>query len=665
MGMQTGENDQALRKILDMTRLIAITILCIHFYYYCYGAFYTWGIYSSFTDQLLGNIAATGLLRNFHLSKCWALGFLLISLLGAKGRKNEKINSRTAVAYLITGILIYFVTFPILYLSWSPVHLAMAYMSMVTIGFLLILSGGTLLTRIIKDKLEGDIFNRDNETFPQEERYLANEYSINLPARYNLKGKIRSSWINYVAIFRAILVQGSQGSGKTAFVIRHIISQLLAKPQPFTMLIYDFKFPDLSRIAYNHFLKNRHRYKKKAECIFINFDDLSRSHRGNVFDPLGMTDLTDASESARTILLGLNTEWKKNKQGDFFVESAINFVTAIIWFLRQYRNGRFCTLPHVIELMQLDYNSLFTLLRSEAGREVGTLVNPFINAYLADVMEQLEGQIASAKIALARLSSPALYYILSGNDFSLDINNPEAPKIICFGNNPQKILTYGAVLSLYVNRLLKIVNQKGKLPCALIFDEFPTLTVDIIPTISCGRSNFISVVLGIQDESQLRRDYGKEQADVIMNTIGNVVSGQVAGESAKHLSERIGKIMQDRQSMSINSGDTSISKNKQLEYAVPASKIASLSSGEFVGMVSDTPQQKIDLKAFHCEIVNDWEAINAEEKNYAEIPVIRQVDRQMVQRNFEHIKQDIQDIVQSEIEAMLNDPSKAHLVIRK
>ena len=311
----------------------------------------------------------------------------------------------------------------------------------------------------------------------------------------------------------------------------------------------------------------------------------------------------------------------------------------------------------------MPYDALFTLLRTE--KEIEVLINPFVNAYLNDVMEQLEGQIASAKIALARLASPQLYYVLSGNDFSIDLNNPENPKVICMGNNPQKIQTYGAVLSLYVNRMLKVVNQKNKLKSMLVFDEFPTLTTDIIPTIVTGRSNLISVCLGIQDASQLRKDYGREQADVITNTVGNIISGQVTGDSAKQLSERIGKIMQDRESLSINSGDTSISKSKQLDYAVPASKIAALSSGQFVGMVADTPSQKIELKAFHCEIQNDFEAIQKEEKAYQDIPLIRQVNTNMVQQNYLHIKEDVQDIVNAEFERLLNDPALVHLIIRK
>lgn len=180
-----------------------------------------------------------------------------------------------------------------------------------------------------------------------------------------------------------------------------------------------------------------------------------------------MDDITDATESSRTILLGLNKQWLK-KQGDFFVESPINFLTALIWYLRKYQDGKYCTLPHVIELMQVDYNMLFPILDME--EEIKVLVNPFISAFRNKAMEQLEGQIASAKIGLARLSSPQLYWVLSGNDFTLDINNPEDPKIVCMGNNPQKLQTYGAVLSLYVNRLLKIINQKNRLKSSLIFD---------------------------------------------------------------------------------------------------------------------------------------------------------------------------------------------------
>jgi hypothetical protein len=661
MGMQTGENEQALRKILDMTRMMAIAVLVLHFYYYCYGSFAQWGLVSQFSDHLLLNITDTGLYRDFNFSKLIALGLLIISLFGAKGRKDEKSSYRTALYLIIPGVLVYFVGQILFGYPLEVISLGILYMGTTSLGFLMVLSGGTVLSKIISEQLKGDIFNRDNETFPQEERLLANEYSINLPSIYRLKGKQRNSWINIINPFRAVLVLGTPGAGKSYFVIRHAITQHIAKG--FSMFVYDFKFDDLSRIVYNSWLKNRGSYKVKPKFFVINFDDLSRTHRCNPLVPESMTDITDAAESARTILMGLNREWIK-KQGDFFVESPINFLTAVIWFLRRYNGGEFCTLPHVIELMQAEYDHLFTLLRME--KEIDVLINPFVNAYLNDVMEQLEGQIASAKISMARLSSPQLYYVLSGNDFTLDINNPDEPKIVCMGNNPQKIQTYGAVLSLYVNRLVKLVNQKGKLKSSLVFDEFPTIYLNGIDSlIATARSNKVSTLLGIQDLSQLRKDYGREQADVIMGIVGNIISGQVTGDSARQISDRIGKIMQDRQSLSINSGDTSISKSKQLDAAVPPSKIASLSSGEFVGLVADNPDCKIELKSFHCEIINDHQAIKAEESAYQNIPEIRKIDPSMVQKNYSQVKQDILDIIHSELQRFSDDPALRHLILVK
>ncbi|OOQ58385.1 conjugal transfer protein MobC [Mucilaginibacter pedocola] len=658
--MQTGENDQAMRKILDMTRLISIFILLLHFYVVCYGAFAGWHLVSGLTDRLLGNVVKTGLLSSFLKPKFLALAFLAIALIGVKGKKDEKQTWKTAVLYLLVGLLVYLASWLVLQVKLTMAVAASLYMGVTGLGYLLMLSGGTMVSKIIRDKLSGDIFNRDQETFPQEERLLENEFSVNLPAKYVLKGKVRDGWINFINLFRALIVLGSPGSGKSYFIIRHVITQHIRKG--FAMFVYDFKMPDLAVIAYNTWLKYKHVYKVTPKFFSINFDDLSRSNRCNPLDPSAMLDLTDAVESARTILLGLNREWIK-RQGDFFVESPINFLTAIIWYLRKYDNGEFCTLPHVIELMQADYDSLFTLLSTQ--KEIDVLINPFISAYKRDAVEQLEGQIASAKITMARIASPQLYYVLSGNEFTLDINNPQEPKIVCMGNNPQKIQIYGAVLSLFTNRLLKIINQKDKLKCSLVFDEFPTLTTDIIPTISTGRSNLIATTLGIQDASQLRKDYGREQADVIMNIVGNMAVGQVSGDTAKSVSEKIGRIMQERESLSINRSDTSISRSKQLEAAVPASRISALSSGEFVGMVADNPDCKIELKAFHSEIVNDHAALKKEIDGYVPLPEVRKINAAIVERNYLQIRQDIRDIIELEMERLLNDPELSHLVIRK
>jgi len=644
----TGENDQGLRKIVDLTRLASIVILLLHFYFYCYAAFKQWQIQSTITDRLMTNIMHTGLFNSQFTSRFLAIGLLVISLLGAQGKKDEKINRRSIAAYLQIGMLLFFGSSLLFGLNYSVENIAIIYMVVTGTGFLLILAGGNLLSRLIRLNLSGDVFNSLNETFPQEERFLSNEYSINLPACYNLKGRIRKSWINIINPFRGLLVIGSPGAGKSWFVIQHVIKQHIEKG--FAMFVYDFKYDDLSKIVYNWLQQNKHNYSVKPSFFVINFDNLSISHRCNPLDPNTMNDITDATESARTILLGLNKEWI-NKQGDFFVESPINFVTAIIWFLRKYADGKYCTLPHVIELMQSDYDELFPVLNTQP--EIEVLVNPFITAYQNDAMEQLEGQIASAKIGMARLASPQLYWVLSGNDFTLDINNPKHPKIVCVGNNPEKQQIYGAVLSLYISRLVRQVNKKGMLKCSLIFDEFPTIFFNNMDSlIATARSNKVATTLAMQDFSQLKKDYGKEQADVIVNITGNIISGQVMGETSKLLSERFGKIMQDRQSVSVNRTDTSISHSKQLDSAIPASKIASLSSGEFVGLVTDNPDEKIKLKMFNAEIINDAYTLNEEVRRYKEIPVVSNVTQQQVLDNYYQVKMEVKRLIGEEVERL-------------
>lgn len=652
--MNTGEDTQGLRKILDFTRLISIFILCIHFYITCYMAFRTWNLTAEITDNIIGNIVKTGLFKGVLPAKLASLLFLIISLVGIKGKKDEKVQKGAIMAYLLTGLLLYFISILCFFLSLRTELVAMFYIGITSVGYMLILTGGGILSRLIKNALSQDVFNSENETFPQEERLLENEYSINLPAKYNLRGKIRNSFINIINPFRGILIAGSPGAGKSYFVIRHIIEQHIKKG--FSMFIYDYKYDDLTKLAYNMLLKYQGNYKTKPKCFMICFDRIM--HRCNPLYPESMEDITDAAESSRTIMLGLNKEWIK-KTGDFFVESAINFITAVIWFLRKYEDGKYCTLPHCIEMIQFDYEKLFAVLYQQ--EEVRVLINPFISALQQKAAPQLEGQIASAKIGLARLSSPQLYYVLSGNDFTLDINNPLEPKIVCMGNNPQKQQVYGAVLSLYINRMIKLVNRKGQLKSSLIFDEFPTVYVGgssgIDSLLATCRSNLVSVSLAVQNYDQLTKDYGKEQSDVIVNVVGNVISGQVTGTTAKSLSESFGKILQTKESKSINSSDVSISKSTQMDYAIPASKIATLSSGEVVGVVADNPDQKIKLKMFHAEIQNDHKKIAEEEKSFKCVPTVSNVSYEDIVSNYRKIKRDVDLLFEIELAKMVNDSS--------
>jgi Type IV secretory pathway, VirD4 components len=659
--MNTGEDIQGLRKILDLTRMLSVAILCLHFYLCCYPAFILWGWTTEITDRIISNVAKIGLFSGYWGPKFVALLFLCISLAGVNGRKDEQIQKSSIIAYLVSGLLTYFSSLLLLYLE-APIGLvAILYMVITGSGYLLLLTGGGQLSRLIKKSLAADVFNALNETFPQEERLLENEYSINLPAKYRLKDQVRDSWINFINPFRGMLVAGTPGAGKSYFVIRHIIDQHIKKG--FSMFLYDFKYDDLSKIAYNKLIRYQANYAVKPKFYVINFDDLSHSHRCNPLDPESMDDLTDATEASRTIMMGLNRDWIK-KQGDFFVESPINFLTAVIWFLRKYQQGKYCTLPHVIELMQVDYDRLFAVLMEE--EEIRVLINPFITAYQNKAMAQLEGQIASAKIGLARLSSPQLYYVLSGNDFTLDVNNPLEPKIVCVGNNPQKLQVYGAVLSLYISRMIKLVNRKGQLKSSLVFDEFPTIYFNNMDgLIATARSNRVATTLAVQDFSQLKKDYGADQADVIVGIVGNIISGQVTGSTAKKLSENFGKIVQDKESRSINSSDVSISRSTQMDYAIPASKIAALSSGEFVGMVADNPDQKIALKMFHCEIQNEHHAIAEEEANYKDIPVIAPVSFEVVTENYKRIKAEVGSLVERECERIRSRSAPAQQEIHK
>lgn len=637
--------EQSLKKILDLIRLFSIVLLVFHFYYYLYNWVIGLELNNIIFDRATEALIRTDIYKTINHSKLFILLLLAISLIGSKGKKAEDISLKKELSLLVTGIVLFMASHVILWLNRravSPIFIPSAYILVTSVAYLMTLAAGTRLSRFIQLKLREDIFNSINESFPQEERLLANEYSINVPAQYIYRNQLRRSWINIINPFRGTTVLGTAGAGKTYFFIRRVIIQHISKN--FSMLLYDFKYPDLTQIAYNALLQSENSIKageRRRKIFVINLEKIM--HRCNPLDPASMFDVTDASESSRTILLGLNREWIK-RQGDFFVESAINFVTAIIWFLRKYDEGRYCTLPHVIELMQLNYKILFPLLRTEP--EIEVLINPFESAYRHEAWEQLEGQIASAKIAMARLSSPTLYYVLSGNDFTLDLNNPDDPKIICMGNNPQKQQIFGAVLSLYISRVIKLVNKKNRLKSSLIFDEFPTIYFNNIDgLIATARSNKVATTLAVQDYSQLKKDYGREQAEVIMNVTGNIISGQVVGDTAKMLSERFGRIVQERQSISINRQDTSISKSTQLDSAIPASKIAALSSGQFVGMVADNPDEKIALKLFHAEFLNDHEAIRKEEAAYKDLPAVRDVTPQQIHDNYMKIREDIACII--------------------
>lgn len=652
---------RALAKIMEFGRAVSIFLLVVHVYVYCYPSITAWHLNLEVIDRILVNFNnTTGVFNCILWTKLLAVLLLAVSCLGTHGVKGEKITWPKIYAALVAGCALFFLNWWLLELPLPHMANTAFYIFTLTAGYLALLMSGLWMSRLYRHNLMEDVFNMENESFMQETRLMENEYSVNLPTRFYYKKRWNNGFVNIVNIFRACMVIGTPGSGKSYAIVNSYIRQLIAKG--FAIYIYDYKFDDLSTIAYNSLLKNMDKYEVKPRFYVINFDDPRRSHRCNPINPEFMTDISDAYEASYTIMLNLNRTWIE-KQGDFFVESPIILLAAIIWYLKIYKNGIYCTFPHAVELLNKPYSDLFTILTSYP--ELENYLSPFMDAWKGNAQDQLQGQIASAKIPLTRMISPQLYWVMTGNDFSLDINNPKEPKLLCVGNNPDRQNIYSAALGLYNSRIVKLINKKKQLKCAVIIDELPTIYFRGLDNlIATARSNKVGVLLGFQDFSQLTRDYGEKESKVIQNTVGNIFSGQVVGETAKTLSERFGKVLQQRQSVSINRQDVSTSINTQLDSLIPASKIANLSQGTFVGAVADNFDERIEQKIFHAEIVVDHTKISAEEKAYQKIPVINDFkDRngndimmQQIQRNYDQIKADAQAIINEEMRRIKNDP---------
>ena len=665
--MAQEDDLRALGKIMDFMRGISVLFLLINCYWFCYSAFETWHFTLAIIDKILLNFQrTTGLFSSILWTKLFCVVFLGLSCLGTKGVKEEKITWGMIYSALAVGFVLFFLNWWLLVLPISAVGAASLYIFSLSLGYICLLMAGVWMSRLLKNNLMDDVFNMENESFMQETRLMQNEYSVNLPTRFYYKKKWNKGWINIVNPFRASMVLGTPGSGKSYAIVNNYIKQQIEKG--FAMYIYDYKFPDLSEIAYNHLLHHLDAYEVKPQFFVINFDDPRKSHRCNPINPSFMTDISDAYESAYTIMLNLNRSWIQ-KQGDFFVESPIILLAAIIWFLKIYENGKYCTFPHAIEFLNHPYAQIFPILT--AYDELANYLSPFMDAWEGGAQDQLQGQIASAKIPLSRMISPALYWVMTGDDFSLDINNPREPKILVVGNNPDRQNIYSAALGLYNSRIVKLINKKKQLKSSVIIDELPTIYFRGLDNlIATARSNKVAVCLGFQDFSQLTRDYGDKESKVIQNTVGNVFSGQVVGETAKTLSERFGKVLQQRQSMTINRNDKSTSISTQLDSLIPASKISNLTQGMFVGAVSDNFDERIEQKIFHAEIVVDSAKVSAETKAYEPIPIIADFQnedgsdnlKETIEANYKQVKQEVLSLVASEIERIKNDPNLKGLI---
>ncbi|MCD8034796.1 MAG: YWFCY domain-containing protein [Alistipes sp.] len=668
--MQQEDDLRALESIVQFARGLGVFFLILHLYWFCYEWLSGNGLTWAFVDRLLLNIQrSTSLFSSPMVTKFCAFLFLAVGCYGTKSVRNGKVDRRHIVAAVCLGFPLYFLNGPLLALPAGIGFRAWCYVLTLGAGYLCLLAAGVWLRRLLKQPLADDPFNDENESFLQEERYLCNAYSVNLPTHYRYKSQWRQGWINVINPFRATLILGTPGSGKSYAVLNNYIKQHIEKG--FSMLVYDYKFDDLTRIAYNHLLRHLDKYAVKPKFCVINFDDPRRSNRCNPIDARFMDDISDAYESAYVTLLNLNKTWV-DKQGDFFTDSAVILLAAIIWYLKIYDGGRYCTFPHAIEFLCQPLEKIFPILSSYP--ELENYLSPFVDAWKSNAQDQLQGQVASVKIPLSRMISPQLYWVLTGNDFTLDINNPEEPKILCMGNNPDRQSIYGAALGLYNSRLIRLINKKGKLKSSLIIDELPTIYIRGLDNlIATARSNKVSVCLGFQDFSQLERDYGEKEAKVIINTVGNIFSGQVVGDTARTLSDRFGKIVQLRESHSVSNENVTTSTNTQLETLIPASKISNLTQGMFVGSVADNFDERIEQKIFHAEIVIDNEKVKLETASYVPIPEISSFVgedgedhmEEIVRENYYRVKADVAELVLRETARIEADPKLSQLLPKK
>ncbi len=625
-------------KYYAVATIIGISILTIEIYYRCYGLFRQLGITHIYIDTIIAGIRSDGLLSDSYTVK--SISFLIVCLpMLAKTGHSTKISFASICVIGVIGIALFLL----------PYYGDMQYCLTSLSGLFLSAYAFALTGR----KLHGiDIgYDDERDTFRQCESPVKDRYFINLPTTYQYKGRLRHGWIN-INVFRATIVLGTPGAGKSFSVYNPVIEQMVRKG--YAMFVYDYKFPDLTRVAYNELKANIDSYDVKPKFYVINFNDPRYSNRCNPLSPKYLTDPADTTEIAEVIMLNINKNAVERE--DFFSMSAKSYIDMLMWFLRIYQDGKYCTLPHVIELMGQDYKTIFKILHSYPELEVK--IKPFVNALGGGAQEQLQGQIASAQIPLNKFISPALYWILSANDFDLDINNPEEPKIVCIGNDPKRQSIYGTTLAVLTARMFKIINEKGKRHCGVLLDEVPTIFIKGLDNlIATARSNKVGIVLGAQDKSQLIRDYGEREANVIFNTVGNLLCGQVNGRTAEEVSRSFGKDWKKQHSQSESTDSETFSISMQMQDVMPVNRIETLSQGEFVGKVADSHEHKIDQKFFAGTIDIDTARFTEKVAKWDEIPEITVFEntdyKTAVEQNYLKIKQDIVNLIKAETQRLM------------
>jgi len=612
-----------------------------------------WGI---FNVGLL-RIKAVIIYQELIYSKLSVLLLICLVSIGTLSKKQLDFDPKTKVVYpLSLGLLLYFGS---LFLYGKPGRFLFAYTTTMDLSYMVFSFVGAVLisismdnvSKIIRSGLGKDKWNVEAESFMQQVKKIENPYSVNIPMLFYYKKKVRKGWVNLVNPFRATLLIGTPGSGKSFSVVNPFIRQLIAKS--FAVCLYDFKFPDLGEIAYYHFLQAKKKgFLKNFKFHVINLTDVEKSRRINPLRSDYITILADASETAEGTVEALKKGDKASGSDAFFTQSAINFLAACIYFMSRYEKGKYSSLPHVMAFLNRSYEEIFSVLFTNP--ELVSLLSPFKSAFVAKAFDQLEGQIGTLKIFMSRMATKETYWVFSGDDFDLKISDPSKPGILVLANDPNTQNINSACYSVVLNRLTRLINSKGNLPSAILLDEGPTIFVHRIENlIATARSNKVAVLIGMQELPQFKQQYGKDTATTITSVVGNVLSGSARNkETLDWLEKILGKSKQVGESISIDRSKVSKSISEKLEVLIPAGKITTLGAGELVGLLATDADEKYtgeyETSAINCKINLDLKEIKKEEEGYVELPIFYDFGgkkEEVLRRNFLRINQEIELLV--------------------
>lgn len=656
-------NRQEFRKLYTVCGIASGVMLLINFYYFAHPFFRFIHFTHSVVDTQFAMYHQSGMLQSPFGSKIWALAFVIAATIIREGTGTED-SYKKIFTIIGVGAAIFLFPLHLLHIPLPAVPMSLLYIVISLIGYILCAYGFADLGRKMSKfkKAENDM----NETFLQCEEKIETPYSVNIPTKYQYQKKIHHGWINMVNPFRGSAVYGLPGSGKSFSVYNPCIEQMISKG--YAMYCYDFKYPDLTEVVYNELLENYDNYDVKPEFCVINFKDPRYSYRCNPIHSRYIVDPADTTEIAELVMLNINKSAVEKE--DFFSMSAKVYLDALVWFLKIYRDpvtgeqGKYCTFPHVIELMGQDYKDVFNIMTLYP--ELETKIKPFQSALDAGAQDQLQGQIASAQIPLNKFVSPALYWVLSGDDFSLDINDPKHPKLLCVGNDPDRQTIYGTTLALFTSRMFKLINHKHKRHCAVLLDELPTIFLKGLDNlIATARSNKVAIILGAQDKSQLIRDYTEKEANVIFNTVGNIFSGAVAGKTAEEFSKSFGREWRAQQSQTQSIDSESIQNSFQQQEILPQSKIETLTQGYFFGRVADNNDTPIDKKLFCGEIQIDMKKFAEKRKRQKPLPKMTDFGETEIEMEIRNNASDyLQEAARKEILKEINEIDPEALDIR-